>query len=436
MKKIITQSTFLLCTLLLLPLSSNSAEAEKQQLKLGFIKLTDMAPLAVALELGYFDDEGLSVQLEAQPNWKVLQDRVLDGQLDAAHMLAGQVLASQAGMTGNQKLQTALVLDLHGNACTVSSQIWQQLSAKTTPPIPLDATALQSIPTQLKFGMVFPFSSHNYELRYWLAAGGLHPGFYAPKTGDNSGQLEADVLISVVPPPQMPAALESGTVAGFCVGEPWNQQAAARKLGVPVISNSDIRGFMAEKVLGVNSKWAAKHPVTHLKLVKAMIRAGAWLDAQDNANRSEAAQMISAAYYVGADAAIIKRSMTGEFEFAPGDNRKAPDFNVFFRYHATYPFYSDAIWYLTQMRRWGQLSDAKPDSWYLDTAKNAFDVQLYQQAARELITEGKFSSADFPDFAKESGIKKPTDYKFADNKLFDANTPNKYLQQFTIGYKD
>jgi nitrate/nitrite transport system substrate-binding protein len=436
LKKIITQSTFLLCTLLLLPLSSNSAEAEKQQLKLGFIKLTDMAPLAVALELGYFDDEGLSVQLEAQPNWKVLQDRVLDGQLDAAHMLAGQVLASQAGMTGNQKLQTALVLDLHGNACTVSSQIWQQLSAKTTPPIPLDATALQSIPTQLKFGMVFPVSSHNYELRYWLAAGGLHPGFYAPKTGDNSGQLEADVLISVVPPPQMPAALESGTVAGFCVGEPWNQQAAARKLGVPVISNSDIRGFMAEKVLGVNSKWAAKHPVTHLKLVKALIRAGAWLDAQDNANRSEAAQMISAAYYVGADAAIIKRSMTGEFEFAPGDNRKAPDFNVFFRYHATYPFYSDAIWYLTQMRRWGQLSDAKPDSWYLDTAKNAFDVQLYQQAARELITEGKFSSADFPDFAKESGIKKPTDYKFADNKLFDANTPNKYLQQFTIGYKD
>lgn len=436
MKKIITQSTFLLCTLLLLPLSSNSAEAEKQQLKLGFIKLTDMAPLAVALELGYFDDEGLSVQLEAQPNWKVLQDRVLDGQLDAAHMLAGQVLASQAGMTGNQKLQTALVLDLHGNACTVSSQIWQQLSAKTTPPIPLDATALQSIPTQLKFGMVFPVSSHNYELRYWLAAGGLHPGFYAPKTGDNSGQLEADVLISVVPPPQMPAALESGTVAGFCVGEPWNQQAAARKLGVPVISNSDIRGFMAEKVLGVNSKWAAKHPVTHLKLVKALIRAGAWLDAQDNANRAEAAQMISAAYYVGADAAIIKRSMTGEFEFAPGDNRKAPDFNVFFRYHATYPFYSDAIWYLTQMRRWGQLSDAKPDSWYLDTAKNAFDVQLYQQAARELITEGKFSSADFPDFAKESGIKKPTDYKFADHNAFDANTPNKYLQQFTIGYKD
>ena len=437
MKQMIKKSTLWISrSLLILPLCCNSAEAEKQQLKLGFVKLTDMAPLAVALEQGFFDDEGLSVELEAQPNWKVLQDRVLDGQLDAAHMLAGQVLASQVGMTGSEKLQTALVLDLHGNACTLSTPIWQQLAAKAKPSIPLDAKTLQSIPTQLKFGMVFPVSSHNYELRYWLAAGGLHPGFYAPTSGDNSGQLEADVLISVVPPPQMPAALESGTIAGFCVGEPWNQQAAARKLGVPVISNSDIRGFMAEKVLGVNSRWAVQHPVTHLKLVKALIRAGAWLDQDNNQNRAEAAQMISAPHYVGADAAIIKRSMTGEFEFAPGDIRKAPDFNVFFRYHATYPFYSDAIWYLTQMRRWGQISEAKADSWYQATATAAFDPALYQQAATALIAEGKFTSADFPDFAKETGFKPPQRYKFADRKTFDASKPNQYLQQFDIGYKD
>lgn len=430
--------TLLLTVLLpaLLPVMVSAAEAEKPQLKLGFVKLTDMAPLAVALEQGYFDDEGLSVQLEAQPNWKVLQDRVLDGQLDAAHMLAGQVLASQAGMTGTQKLQTALVLDLHGNACTLSTQVWQQLSAKGAPQLPLDAAKLQTLSTQLKFGMVFPVSSHNYELRYWLAAGGLHPGFYAPKTGDNSGQLDADVLISVVPPPQMPAALEAGTIAGFCVGEPWNQQAAARKLGVPVISNSEIRGFMAEKVLGVNSSWAAKHPVTQLKLVKALIRAAYWLDERDNANRAAAAELISAAHYVGADANIIKRSMTGEFEFAPGDIRKAPDFNVFFRYHATYPFYSDAIWYLTQMRRWGQISDAKADSWYLATAKQAFDVAVYQQAATALIADGTFKASDFPDFSKESGIKARSVYKFADGKAFDAATPNQYLQQFSIGIKD
>jgi nitrate/nitrite transport system substrate-binding protein len=434
MKK--TTTLWLSGLLCLLPFCSQSAEAEKPQLTLGFVKLTDMAPLAVALEQGFFDDEGLSVQLEAQPNWKVLQDRVLDGQLDGAHMLAGQVLASQAGLTGSEKLQTALVLDLHGNACTLSRQIWQQLSAKNQPAIPLNAATLQGISQQLKFGMVFPVSSHNYELRYWLAAGGLHPGFYAPKSGDNSGQLDADVLISVVPPPQMPAALEAGTVAGFCVGEPWNQQAAARKLGVPVISNSDIRGFMAEKVLGVNARWAAKHPLTQQKLLKALIRAGHWLDAKDNANRAAAAELIAAPHYVGADAAIIKRSMTGQFEYAPGDVRKAADFNVFFRHHATYPFYSDAIWYLTQMRRWGQLSDAKPDSWYLATAKAAFNADAYQQAAKALIAEGKFKASDFPDFARESGIKAPGQYKFADGKTFDAKAPNQYLQQFDIGYKD
>lgn len=426
-------------SLLISPWMGNAVEAEKNQLKLGFIKLTDMAPLAVALEQGYFDDEGLSVQLEAQPNWKVLQDRVLDGQLDGAHMLAGQVIASQAGLTGQAKLTTSLVLDLHGNACTLSNQVWQQLSSKQTPTLPLDASALANAGAALKFGMVFPVSSHNYELRYWLAAGGIKPGYYAPKTGDNSGQQDADVLISVVPPPQMPAALEAGTIAGYCVGEPWNQQAVVRKLGVPVISNSEIRGFMAEKVLGVNSQWAAQHPVTHLKLVKALLRAGQWLDAQNNANRVAAAEMIAKPHYVGADAAIIKRSMTGKFEFAPGDVRQAPDFNVFFRYDATYPFYSDAIWYLTQMRRWGQIADAKPDSWYQATAQAAFDVSVYQQAAAALVSEGVLKPSDLVDFKAVSaaqGIKDPSRYHFIDGVRFDAHQPNAYLRSFRIGYHD
>lgn len=420
----------------LLSLASTAQEAEKSQVKLGFIKLTDMAPLAVALENGYFDDEGLSVQLEAQPNWKVLQDRVLDGQLDGAHMLAGQVLASQAGLTGSEKLQTALVLDLHGNACTISKTIWQTLAAKQVPTIPMNAGLLAAIPEQLKFGMVFPVSSHNYELRYWLAAGGLHPGLYSPQTGDNSGQQDADVLLSVVPPPQMPAAMEAGTIAGYCVGEPWNQQAAARQLGVPVITNADIRGHMAEKVLGVNQQWAAKYPVTHLKLVKAILRATYWLDEQQNAHRAEAAAMIAAPHYVGADVNIIKRSMTGQFEFAPNDIRPAPDFNVFFRYQANYPFYSDGIWYLTQMRRWGQISSAKTDAWYLDTAKQAFQVNVFQQAVQALVKEGHLQASDFPNLATETGFKAATSYQFIDQKLFDARQPNQYLQQFSIGLKD
>lgn len=425
------------------------AAPEKPDVKLGFIKLTDMAPLAVALERGYFEDEGLYVQLEAQANWKVILDRVIDGQLDGAHMLAGQALAASIGIGTKAAMQTALVLDLNGNACTVSNAIWQQIADKVErnsagkPVYPVTADALQAALAaktkqgkKLQFGMVFPVSSHNYELRYWLAAGGVHPGFYAPQNGDNSGQLQADVLLSVTPPPQMPATMEAGTIDGYCVGEPWNQQAVLRDLGVPLVTNYDIHTNLAEKVFGVSQSWAERYPETHFHLVKALIRAGHWLDADNNANRAKAAKLISQPFYVGADEKIIANSMTGVFAYARDDIRETPDFNVFFRYHATYPYYSDAVWYLSQMRRWGQISEAKPDSWYQDIAKQVFQPALYQRAAKALIAEGKLTAADFPDFSVESGYRPVDAIRFIDGKPFDASAPNAYLQQFGIGQKD
>ncbi len=216
-----------------------------------------------------------------------------------------------------------------------------------------------------KMGMVFPVSTHNYELRYWLAAGGIHPGYYAPDKGDTSGQIKADVLLSVTPPPQMPATLEAGTINGYCVGEPWNQQAVFKGIGVPVITDYEIWKNNPEKVFGVSQAWADKYPNTHIRVVKALIRAAKWLDENDNANRPEAVKILSRPNYVGADEEVIANSMTGTFEYEKGDKREVPDFNVFFRYNATYPYYSDAVWYLTQMRRWGQIAEAKPDGWYI-----------------------------------------------------------------------
>ncbi len=207
-----------------------------------------------------------------------------------------------------------------------------------------------------KMGMVFPVSTHNYELRYWLAAGGLNPGYYT--SSDISGTSKADVLLSVTPPPQMPNTMESGTIHGYCVGEPWNQQAVFKGIGVPVITDNEIWKNNPEKVFGVTADWAKANPNTHIAVVKALIRAGQWLDAS-MANRIEAVKMLSKSQYVGADAAVIANSMTGTFEFEKGDKRPAPDFNVFFRNYATYPFYSDAIWYLTQMRRWGQITESQ-----------------------------------------------------------------------------
>jgi len=428
--------------------SSHAAtgKPEKVSLKFGFIKLTDMVPLAIAYEKGYFEDEGLSVTLEAQANWKVLLDRVISGELDGAHMLAGQPIGATIGFGTKADVITAFSMDLNGNGITVSNAVWAELKKKLPmkdgkPVHPIDPKYLKAVVDDykkqgkpFKMGMVFPVSTHNYELRYWLAAGGMNPGYYAPSKGDITGTLKADVLLSVTPPPQMPATMEAGTIYGYCVGEPWNQQAVFKGIGVPVATDYDVQVNNPEKVFGVTKGWSDANPNTHIRVVKALIRAGYWLDAENNKNRMEAVKIISKPNYVGADAAVIANSMTGTFEYEKGDKRPAPDFNVFFRYHATYPYYSDAIWYLTQMRRWGQIAEAKPDSWYMEMAKKIYRPDIYATAAKELIAEGKLKASDFPNFAKETGFKGPQK-GFIDGVVYDGRKPNAYINQFKIGLK-
>ncbi len=430
-----------------LPAHADVGWPEKEDLRFGFIKLTDMVPLAIAYEKRYFEDEGLYVSLEAQANWKALIDRVIDGELDGAHMLAGQPLGATVGFGTEAHIVSAFTMDLNGNACTVSNDVWATMKTHLPhvdgkPEHPIGADALKPVidgfrdrGVPFRIGMVFPVSTHNFELRYWLAAAGIHPGYYAPHKGDTAGTLEADVLISVTPPPQMPATLEAGTINGYCVGEPWNQQAVFRGIGVPVVTDYDIRNNIAEKVFGVSNEWAEQYPNTHIRVVKALIRAGKWLDDNDNANRAEAARIISAHNYVGADYDVIANSMTGIFEFEKGDVREAPDFNVFFRYNATYPYYSDAVWYLTQMRRWGQIPAHKPDDWYMEMARKVFLPEVYRKAAEALIAEGKMSPDDFPDFETEDGIRSSGHTTFIDGIVFDAREPNAYLEQFSIGLK-
>ncbi|MDP1930341.1 MAG: CmpA/NrtA family ABC transporter substrate-binding protein, partial [Gammaproteobacteria bacterium] len=346
--------------------SAQVGPAEKDELTFGFIKLTDMAPLAIAYEKGYFEDEGLYVTIQAQANWKVLLDGVIDGQLDGAHMLAGQPIAATIGYGTQAHIVTPLSMDLNGNGITVSNAVWEAMRPHVQmengkPVHPIKADALKPVVDEYRsrgvafnMGMVFPVSTHNYELRYWLAAGGIHPGFYEPSLGDSSGTLDAEVTLSVTPPPQMPATLEAGTILGYSVGEPWNQQAIFKGIGVPVITDYEIWKNNPEKVFGMTQAFTEQYPNTTVRIVKAMLRAGKWLDDNNNANRVEAARILSRGEYVGADFEVIANSMTGTFEYEKGDTRDVPDFNVFFRYNATYPYYSDAVWYLTQMRRWGQ----------------------------------------------------------------------------------
>ncbi len=429
------------------PVWAQLGEAEKEDLKFGFIKLTDMAPLAVAYEKGFFEDEGLYVTLEAQANWKVLLDRVIDGQLDGAHMLAGQPLGATIGIGTQADIITAFSMDLNGNGITVSNDVWEQMKpyipkqADGKPQHPIKADALKPVVDSYRnegkpfnMGMVFPVSTHNYELRYWLAAGGINPGFYDPANGDNSGQQKADVLLSVTPPPQMPATMEAGTIKGYCVGEPWNQQAVFKGIGVPVVTDYEIWKNNPEKVFGVSKAWADEYPNTHIRVVKAMIRAAHWLDENSNANRPEAVKILAKSAYVGADEEVIANSMTGTFEYEKGDKRDVPDFNVFFRHNATFPYYSDAIWYLTQMRRWGQVETAKPDSWYMDIAKKVYRPDIYKQAVESLIEDGEMQASDFPDIKTVDGFRGPQKH-FIDNIVYDGHYPNAYLDQFSIGLK-
>jgi nitrate/nitrite transport system substrate-binding protein len=417
------------------------AGLEKDQLKFGFIKLTDMAPLAIAKEKGFFEDEGLEVALEAQANWKVLLDRVITGELDGAHMLAGQPIGATIGFGTKADVITAFSMDLNGNAITVANAVFEEMKSHIPKgpdgklQHPISASALKPVVERYRnagrafnMGMVFPVSTHNYELRYWLAAGGIRPGFYSPD--NTAGQIQADILISVTPPPQMPATMEAGTILGYCVGEPWNQAAVFKGIGVPVITDHDIWKLNPEKVLGVTLDWSDKNPNTHVAVVKALIRAGQWLD--ESRNRPEAVKILSQPNYVGADYQVIANSMTGTFEYEKGDKRPASEFNVFFKHFATYPFYSDAVWYLTQMRRWGQIAEGKSDAWFIDTAKKVYRPDIYMKAAEALIAAGKIRRDDVP--LGTDGFKAPTS-DFIDGIAFDGRKPNAYLDKFTIGLK-
>jgi len=382
-------------------------DVEKDELKFGFIKLTDCAPLVVAKEKGFFDDEGLQVEVIAQPNWKQLLDNVINGELDGAHMLSGQPIAATIGFGTKAHIVTAYTLDLNGNGITVSNDVWSAMvendpSLDTpTPKHPITAVPLKPVVQdkldsgeKLQMGMVFPVSTHNYEIRYWLASAGIHPGMYTSE--DIKGFTDAQVELSVTPPPQMPSALESGTISGYCVGEPWNQQAVSKGIGVPVTTNYDIWKNNPEKVFGVTKAWADENPNTHIAVVKALMRAGKWLDETDASgtliNREEACRMLAKPNYVGADFDVIKNSMTGFFFF--------------------------------------QNTEPKPASWYDETAKSVYLPAVYLDAAKRLMAEGHIAEADIP---WDSDGYRPPSHDFIDGIEYDGKKPLEYLQKHGIG---
>jgi nitrate/nitrite transport system substrate-binding protein len=214
--------------------------------------------------------------------------------------------------------------------------------------------------------MVFPVSTHNYEIRYWMASAGIDP--------------DRDVRLIVIPPPQMVANLQAGNIVGYCVGEPWNQRAVEMGIGHSVITNYEIWNNSPEKVFGVNRAWAEQHPNTHKAVIRALIEAAQWMDKPEN--RREVVKIIARKDYVNAPEEVVDNSMTGTWTYRePEGPVPLPDFNVFFRYAATFPWRSHAVWFLTQMLRWGQIE--QPIN-FRQVAEAVYRSDIYREAAAEL----------------------------------------------------
>lgn len=327
-------------------------QLERRAVRLGIVPLTDCAPIAVAHELGFFRKWGLDVSVSREPSWANIRDKVAAGVLDGAQMLAALPLAATLGLGGVAKpMVAALSLDLNGNAITLSSALWREiLSANPAAAVqrPLTAGALRPViarrqmigARRLVFAAVFPFSAHNYLLRYWLDSAGIDP--------------DSDVELVVVPPPLMVAKLEARHIDGFCVGAPWDQRAVELGIGRLAITSRDIWTNHPEKVFGVTREWADRHPCTHRALMAALIEACRWLDEPEH--RAEAARILATRGYVDLPEDIVARSLTGTVKYGPDEApRHVPDFHVFARHAANFPWRSHALWTLTQMRRWGQI---------------------------------------------------------------------------------
>jgi NitT/TauT family transport system ATP-binding protein/nitrate/nitrite transport system substrate-binding protein len=323
------------------------------ELRLGFVPLNDAAPLIVAREKGFFAAEGLDVALSREASWATIRDKVAAGALDGAHMLAPMVVAVSLGVGGEPApMITPLALNLDGAALTVSNALADGLRAAGAGP---GAEPLARVirrrqaagEAPLSFAVVFPYSMHNYLLRYWMAQAGIDP--------------DRDVRLTVTPPPRMVARLAAGEIDAFCVGEPWNALAVAEGLGVVATRASQVWSAGPDKVFGLAQSWAERNPEALQALLRALLRAAAWADALEN--RAELAALLSRPDYVGVAAEVIAGSLTDI---------------VFHRGGANAPSPAHAGWIISQMMRWGHV---EPTVDIAAAAARTYRPDLYAAAA-------------------------------------------------------
>jgi nitrate/nitrite transport system ATP-binding protein len=373
---------------------------EKVNLEIGFVPLTDCAPLVVAKEKGFFQKYGLEeVTLSREPSWKAVADGMTTGRLDASQMVAAMPLAMTLGAGGEKPLPiiTSLVLARNSNAITFSRKLYEE-GVRSLADF---KASLDNTPDRVHtLGMVHPASMHNLLLRYWLASGGIDP--------------DRDVSLTVIPPPQMVANLKAGSIDGFCVGEPWNSLAVQEGMGFVIATDLDIWPGHPEKVLGVREDWAVAHPQTHLALVKALMEACEYCD--DRRHREEVLQLICQPEYLGTDPTYTRPGFLDDYSLGDGTApRHQNRYHQFYVDRSTCPGRVEGLWILTQLARWGMTPF--PKNW-VEVLERVRRVDLFGEAARQL---------GWPDIEPDRDP-----FALFDGVVFNPDDPLGYLQRLAI----
>lgn len=343
----------------------------------GFLPLLDSAILVAARERGFAETEGIALVMVRETSWANIRDRIAVGHFDVAHMLAPMPIASNLGLTPMpMPLIAPMALGLGGNAVTVSMDLWRRMreeGADGTGDPHAAGSALRRVidarrasgAERLPFAVVHPHSGHNFELRYWLAGCGIDP--------------ERDVEIVIVPPPFMPDALAAGRIAGFCVGEPWNSVAVTAKTGRIATVKAAIWKSSPEKVLGVTEEWTTANAELLSRFLRALYRAAEWCGAP--VNRDELARILAGPDYLGQPADLIARALSGTLDLGGGGEAMFGDFFVPFERAGTFPWQSHALWFYSQMVRWGQVGHMPR---HTVIARQSYRPDLYRAALAPL----------------------------------------------------
>ena len=378
--------------------AAGSDAPEKTDIKIGFIPLTDCASVVMASEMGFDKKYGLKITPSKEASWPSVRDKLINGELDAAHVLYGLIYGVQLGIGGPKKdMSILMTLNNNGQGITLSRKLFEKGVT--------DGASLKALMDKEKreytFAQTFPTGTHAMWLYYWLAANGINP--------------MKDTKVITVPPPQMVANMRVGNMDGYCVGEPWHARAIADKIGFTTITSQAIWKDHPEKVLGTTAEFIERYPNTARAMTAAVLEASKFIDASKE-NRTKTAETIAAKSYVNTEVDVILGRILGQYDNGIGKKWDDPDYMKFYNNGlVNFPYLSDGMWFLTQQKRWGLLKE-HPD--YLAVAKKVNRIDVYKQAATLTGTP-----------VPTSEMRAST---LLDGKGWDGSDPAAYADSFSI----